>query len=448
VALFSKKPKVAGGPGVIHIEDEIFGYLDEVARQHGILNIISKKKKWECRLYSLDVNKKQLRIEDAIGLSEMDKMPVRVGFPLDGTYFMFTSKIIISGGKPFLSIPAAIQRKERRKKPRTSLSTREGAKAAVLQSLGAGVGVTGPIVELSEDAFHMGIERSIMLENERNLSPGPELLKEGTKMMVVKLSGINGVPTFTAEGTVLRMIRKGSWQIAIRMDKVPSKLKMAIGRSVTSRFMPYKPTRRSYQRRMEFEKERQQEIQSQEKSEPEKEEVIDTSDVKSGPITFATEVKKSPLVGLEPLPDSATEEPKEKVVPKPPPPPPPPKDPVILSIGETLKEQFSFLAEKEDYRWIHVDSPLRIIKTFNDNKTLFFLFTLTFKNQPMLEYVEKLSNMGVLTDVTMVAFSEENIPPKDVIKCRMAGIEHTLRLPLESPDQLLEIIAAKDSGQQ
>lgn len=113
---------------------------------------------------------------------------------------------------------------------------------------------------------------------------------------------------------------------------------------------------------------------------------------------------------------------------------------MILSIGENLKEHLGLLQEIEGYRWIHVDSPLRIIKTFNENKTLFFFFSLNFRNQPMLEYIEKLTNMGLLTDVTMVLFFKESIPPKDMIKCRMSGIEHMLKLPLESPNQVLDII--------
>jgi hypothetical protein len=58
----------------------------------------------------------------------------------------------------------------------------------------------------------------------------------------------------------------------------------------------------------------------------------------------------------------------------------------------------------------------------------------------MLDYLEKISNMGVLNGVDIILFSEEKIPPKDLIKCRMLGIQHTIQLPLSTKDQLLGII--------
>ncbi|MCP5050279.1 MAG: hypothetical protein GY940_24140 [bacterium] len=431
MALFSKKQKsLAGIPGVIHVEDEILGYLDEVTRQRTQLSIRTKDKHWDCSLYSFDLKSKLLRIEDSFGLSEQDKKAVQCGFTLDSTWFLFTSQVHISGGKPYLTIPSAIQHKERRKKLRSTISSRELVKVTVLQSLGAGVGVTGKAAEISEDTIQVTIERALMMENERELSPSYDLIKEGTKLMVVKAAGLPGVPTFQVEGVVLRITQRGGWKLAVQLKKLPKKFQDAIGQFVRSRSMPYKPTKRSYKRRLEVEKEREKEEQEREQQRLEKKNSDaensngDNSNGSQQPseITFATEIESSVTNSLH--------VPKIK-----------PRMPVLLSIGDMLRDSLAFLGNVQSHRWVHVESPLKIIKSLNENKPAFLLTPVMLKRQSMLDYLEKISGMGVLSGVDIILFSEERIPPKDLIRCRMLGIRHTLQLPLDTSDQLLGIIS-------
>jgi hypothetical protein len=427
VALFSKKQKVGNLPGAIQVEDEIHGYIDEVVRQRSPILIRTKTKSWDCALYSFDIKTKLIRIEDSAGLAEYKEKPVQCGFPLDGTYFMFASKLIFKANKPHLMIPTAIQRKERRKKPRATLSSRGGAKAAMMQSLGAGVGVTGAVIELSENTFGMNVERAIMMENERKLPVNQDLLKKGEKMMVVKVSGISGVPTFTVEGVILRITQRGGWKISVQLKKLNSKFHAALGKFVTTRFMPYKPTKRSYQRRLDFEKGREKEEEEKKQKIAQQE---DSNGTPSGreKITFVQEAANEPAI--ESVPPNDEPAPVLK-----------PKEPVLLSIGENLKETLGFLNDISGFRWVHVESPLKIIKTLNDTKPAFLFSTLVFKRQPMLDYLEKISSMGVLGDVGIILLSDDQLPPKDLIRCRMMGIQHTLKLPLQSPAQVLDIIS-------
>lgn len=459
MALFGKKQKnLAGMPGVIHGEDEVLGYLDEVIRQRTPLSIDTKGKHWECSLYSFDIKKKEMRIEDVIGLSEYEKKPVLCGFTLDSTWFVFTSNVKMGKGKPYLTLPVAIQHKERRKKPRISLSTRENVKVTALEGLGAGLGITGMAVEVSEDTITTTIERCLMLENEKKVNPRTDLLKQGTKLMVLKVTGMPGVPTFQIEGAVIRITQRGGWRLVVKMQKLPKKFQEAIGKTVKSRSMPYKPTKRSYQRRLDFEKERQQDEESQDSNSNANGNDFNMAARKEGKITFTKEVE-NPVEKLAPGVPSST-----GMAPPPPPPPPAPepsppgpqataptappkpppkpvsKDPVLLSIGESLKEKLAFLNNVDGYKWVHVDSPLKIIKTLNDSKTTAILTTLNFRKQSMLDYIEKISGMGVLEGVQVILISEERIAPKDLIRCRMLGIQHTFSLPIESPDELMDVI--------
>lgn len=460
MALFGKKQKnLAGIPGVIHGDDEVLGYLDEVIRQRTPLSIDAKNKHWECSLYSFDIKKKEMRIEDVIGLSEYEKKPVLCGFTLDSTWFIFTSNVKMSGGKPYLTLPEAIQHKERRKKPRISLSTRENVKVTALEGLGAGLGITGMAVEVSEQTITTTIERCLMLENEKKVNPRTDMLKPGAKLMVLKVTGMPGVPTFQIEGSVIRITQRGGWRLVVKMQKLPKKFQEAIGQTVKSRSMPYKPTKRSYQRRLDYEKERQQEEDSQGSNGNANGGEFSMSSRKEGTITFAKEIE-NPVEKLVPGAPSSS-----GIAPPPPPPPPPPETkatepvqpprpqpapvpqvPVLLSIGETIKNSLSFLDKINGFRWIHVDSPLKIIKTLNDSKTIFIFTPLNFRNQSMLDYIEKISGTGVLEGVQVVLLSEQKILPKDLIRCRMLGIQHTFELPLNDPAELLTLIKGKEKA--
>jgi len=448
VALFGKKEKsLADLPGMIHEEDEVLGYLDEVVRQRIPLTIRTKEKRWECSPYSWEIKQRVIRIEDAPGLLEFQDKPVQCGFSLDNSWYIFASKLIVSGGKPYILFPAGIQHKERRKKPRISLSTREGVKVTMLQGFGAGVGITGTGVEISEDAICVAIERALMLENERKLPLNRELLAAGTAMAIVKVSGLPGVPTFQVEGEVLRIIQQGGCKIAILLKKLPGKFQQAISNMVADRYMPHRPVRRSFKRRQEIELERQKEKESPGQTPDktlEKEKPGNSAPITLPPrgekVTFAKEVEAHPMDSLAPTPRTTAPAPQPQQQPQ-----PKTHGQILLSIGDELKQALAFLANLPKYRWVHVDNPLKIIKTLNEAKPTFLLSPHMLKRQSMLDYLEKIASMGVLGNVQIVLFAQEKLPPKEIIRCRMLGIQNILILPLESQLQLQNIIENNNS---
>lgn len=447
MALFGKKEKsLADLPGMIHDEDEVLGYLDEVVRQRIPLTLRTKEDDWECRPYSLEIKQRLLRIEDAPGLQNYEGKPMQCGFSLDNTWFVFATKLVVMGDKPYVLFPAGIQHRERRKKNRIPLSTREGVKVTALQGFGMGVGITGSGVEISEDAIAASIERALMLENERKLPVNRDLLAPGTPMGVIKVSGLPGVPTFQIEGEVLRIVQQGGWRIVFALKKLPGKYQSAIRNLVAERYLPFKLVRRSYKRRQEIELERQKEkeaanapVTTKEKENQEQQTPV-TLPPRKGNVTFTREVENQPLDNLSPTPNQAT-------ITEETPPQPGFQGQILLSIGDELKQDLAFLGNLPHFRWIHVDNPLKIIKTLNEAKPTFLFSPHTLKRQSMLDYLEKIASMGVLGNVQIVLFTMEKLPPRDIIRCRMLGIQNILTLPLENTQQLQDIIEQNSSDQ-
>ena len=456
MALFGKKSKDLG-PGVIITEDEVLGHVDEIFRQRGTISVRTKDKYWQCSLYFVDVKRKILRIEDSPGLSENNDKPVQCGFTLDGTWFVFQSKLLYSDGKPHVLMPSAIKHHDRRKFPRVNISPRESVRVSVLQSLGAGIGITGLATNVNVEGICIKIERCINLQNEQNVPLRHDLLPPGTELMIVKVNRIPGVPSFEAPAIVRWLAPGAGGRLAVQFPKLPGAFKAAIENFVQSRYLPYRPVKRSYQRRQEIEREKEIERQREEVQPPAQENEAAKPTDKQGPVLFIPE--ESPQVetaAKEPeapvirtfspdiketlLPDLADlaldeEEEIEEALP-----------PIVLSLGDELKESLSFLEGLDKYEWIHAESPMRVIKFLRERKCDFLILPPEYKQQSMLEYLEKMSGMGILNEVGIILLSNEQLSPKDLIKCRMLGIEHTLRLPLESPDQIRGIISAANSA--
>jgi hypothetical protein len=447
LALFGKKQKdFSGVPGVIFEEDEILGYFDELFRQRLPVTIRTKESQWECNLYFIDVKNKLLRVEDSLGLKENQNKPVQCGFSLDRSWFLFQSKLIFFDDKPHLIMPAAIKHHDRRKSPRGSISPRENVRVSVLQSLGAGVGISGLASDASVGGISLVIERAIKMENEQKLTVHRDLLPKGTELMIVKVNRIPGVPPFEVPGILNRFFRQKEWKMAIEFPKIPGPIKAAIEKFVESRYIPFRPVKRSYQRRQEMERERErenaapQEKQSQEIFQDAQLNPENFQDAELNPEKLQA---RASVLNIPDVPETSisipdfNEEPGEEF---------PaeeetfpseieqPRQPMVLSIGEELKEALAFL-----------ENTMRILKFLRERKSGFLLLPPEYKEQSMLEYLEKISSMGVLTDVVIIVLSKEQISPKDMIKCRMLGIQHIL--PLQSSDQVLGIISAADSSQ-
>lgn len=456
MGLFSKKTKEISDDDVMLIdtEDEILGSLDELFRQRAMLMVRTKEKRWFCNIYQLDAANKVMRIEDSPGLHENNGKPIQCGFALDRTYFVFPSKLVYSNDKPYVLVPKVIKQTERRKNPRVTISTREKVSVTILEGLGRGVGMTGSAVDLGSDGICLLIERALRLENEQKVSVHADLLKKGSPLAIIKIKGIPGVPAVDAEGIVNRISGPGGWKLAIQFTRLPGSTKSAIEKFVASRYISPNPMRRSFQKIQDMHKKREVEMQSQERKsdKPPVSNILtnfrsDPSDSlpkrndlsKNPPAAFNEKIEKPTLTPLNTIPDPIPSVFTELEIPPPPPRPTDQKN-LIISLGEELTDALSFLSEVTQFDWIHVESPIKILKLLNERNTSFLLLPVVYKRQSLLEYLEKMNAMGVLADVNIVMFASETLLPKDVIKCRMLGIQKVIVMPLKSNDQILSII--------
>ncbi|MDE3032568.1 MAG: response regulator [Acidobacteriota bacterium] len=113
-----------------------------------------------------------------------------------------TTLVELKPGTAVLAPPTGIALAERRRKPRARLSAREGATATALTGLFDGIGVMGPIENLSEGGLRMRVERAMDVKTQRRMHPGTSLLAVKQPLMLVKLAKLPKCPTLELTGSV------------------------------------------------------------------------------------------------------------------------------------------------------------------------------------------------------------------------------------------------------
>jgi hypothetical protein len=461
MALFAKKPKKSIPGREINTEDEILGYLDEVIKYRTSLTIRTKKDPFKLALYSIEEKEKLLKIQGDPGLDIYVDKPVQCGFPLDGTWFVFVSKVLLHENRHYLELPEQILRHERRKNSRARLSIRERVKVSALQGLGAGVGVTGFAVDVSTGGICLNIERAMILQQEREVPPSAQLLTRGTQLVIVKINRIPGVPPFETQGVVNRIFMEGGWKMAIQLPNIPPRIREQIKRFVQERAPLFSPVQHSRKRRLEMEAARQKEeeektgksVQQTDEAALSAEETVQTApgvecigntsgteaedeynDTQLVPPPIDEPAPQEDIIAIEELSPAEVSTPVEGPV----------TGKSLISLGEILDSQLDFLAIESDYTWIPVDNPMKIVKYLNEKHPHYLLLPAVFNEKSMLDYLQRIEKMGVLKGVEIVLFTEGEIAGRELVKCRMLGIKHILRLPLESHAQLLDILVEEE----
>lgn len=442
MALFSKKQKPSI-PGVeINTEDEILGYLDDVQRNRLSLTILGKGINLSTPIYDVDGKGKLIKVRNDSTMDENEGKPVKCGFPMDRTFYVFSSKIVMRGDRPFLELPSQILRKERRKGVRTNLSKREGVKVTALQSLGAGIGVLGMASDVSISGVCLIVDRAMNLGNERDIAIGRNMFEPGTELMVVKVNRIPGVPVFDTQGVVKRVFPAGvgQWRVALEFGKLPGKNKSLIEHFVKTRTPAFRPTPRSRKRRMEMDAARKAEEQEQaaEAAEAATETAAETAVNEEPPEDTGSKMKLLEVdPGYEPPPEPEDDDVLSEVELEPEAEPP---GESLVSLGTVLDEQLAFLETDSDLDWIHVDNPVRIMRKLNERHPRFLLLPWQFNDQSMVDFLQKIHSMGVLKSVEVILFHNGDLPPREIVKSKMLGIKHILQYPLEDKRLLLDIL--------
>lgn len=197
MAMFGlKKSKPSEG------SDLVLAYLEEAQRVRTTLTLIDGKGR-EVAATLASVGEDRISLNTQGPLSAEKGAGMSLVFLLDGLRFKAESRLVdVKPGSAVMELPGAIALAERRRKPRARLNAREGATATALTSLFDGVGISGPIENISESGVCIRVERAMEVKTQRKMHMGPNLLAVGQPMMLVKLSKIPKSPPIELGGTV------------------------------------------------------------------------------------------------------------------------------------------------------------------------------------------------------------------------------------------------------
>jgi len=422
---FLFKSKTEGNENSINTLDEILGYFDEIAKQRKEIEIRVKKKTFSCGIYEINEKKKILRIQDK-DMALYNKDTVKCGFALDNTWFSFNSTLMIIDNKPHINIPKEISQNERRKHKRVSFAQRENANASILESFSKGIGITGSILNISLGGICVEINRALAIENEREVTPQPNLIKSGTKLGLVRIKGITGFAELDTNGVVNEIRRGHKWKIAIELPKLSNNIKNNFERFINSRSQEFSLVRRSRKKRIESEEKRKAEMKAMKQEKPLSKD-INTASV-SGTMSIQEldkEIKKTENKKL-----AQKEENKKKLIP-------------ILIVGKPLDRDLFFLRKFTNFEFLIANDVIDLIKTLSEHSPKLLFIPHSLKEQNLLNVLIKISQSGVLADIRVFLFIDTMISENDIIKCKKLSIESIIKLPLKDPLILIKKIGKK-----
>lgn len=177
-------------------------YLEEAQRLRTPLIVLAPKgRQAPALLAAVGEERLTLNLQGPLLAEKGD--PLSLILHLDGLRLKVTTALVdVKPGTATLEAPEGIALAERRKKPRARLSAREGATATALTGLFEGIGVSGPVENISEGGLRMRIERAMDVKTQRRMHPGTSLMAVGQALMLVKLTKLPKCPTLELTGAV------------------------------------------------------------------------------------------------------------------------------------------------------------------------------------------------------------------------------------------------------
>jgi hypothetical protein len=427
-AFFSKKKETNDSSGITDA-DNILGHIDELISQRIVLTLSHGKNQIRVNAVSIEEKDNLIKIScpEELGLSAGNR--VRVGFPLDGTWLQFDAAFTPKNGGLYLGYPSAIEPNERRGETRTIFSPREEASAALLESFGKGLGIQGILDNISSKAFTVKVLRAIDLVSEKEVRFHENTVKPGQEFMLCRLKGIPGVPMIETAAEVIRIGRKGNWQMVMAFKNLSSELANALSAFAQSRNRPYEPTNRSYQRKKLLREEMTKRDANADKTpapavvSPETR-PPDHPKPPSAPAAPATEVRseadKTPQ-RIE-LPIKLIRRLQE--------------GPYILTLGEALNTELSFLYDLGNH-WRPCSSIKEMIRTLQNMKSAILIVPKTLNDQPVLEYMDKLAATGAMEHITLLLFADSGLSSEEVVMCKKARVKRVFPQPLSELEPFL-----------
>lgn len=136
------------------------------------------------------------------GLAKGD--PAALVFVTEGVRIRAQSRIEQLGATAVtLALPKGLELHERRKAIRARLNAKEGASISALSGLFEGIGLVGPVENITGEGARLRIEKAMEIKGERKLPVGEAIVRPGHAFMLVKINHVPKCPpVMETEGRV------------------------------------------------------------------------------------------------------------------------------------------------------------------------------------------------------------------------------------------------------
>lgn len=432
-ALFSRKKENHGGPGITDL-DNILGHVDELVTLRISVQLSWNRSEARANLLGIEEKEKRLRFSSLDDINLASGSQVTVGFPLDGTWMEFKAPVFRQESGLYLGFPSLIQANERRSALRSSFSPREEASAALLESFGKGIGIQGSLDNVSSDACCVTVQRALDLTSEREVRFHENLLKTGQEFMLCRLKGIPSMPQIECPGKVIRVARRGGWQLVLELVKLGSDIRNRLDQFTQSRTMPYQPSTRSYKKKLELraEKERAEKKEEIEKRGGEEAKPESPPPKAAAPVE-KTETKSPPQAQPEPSPRTREVEMPVKLIRR------LQDGPSILTLGDEINRDLSFFSQLGSH-WKPCASAKELILTLQNLKQAILIIPKELNGQSVLDYMVKLSATGAMEHITLFLLAESGLSPDEIHTCKRVRVKRVFPFPLSELEPLLSAI--------
>lgn len=205
---FSEKPRLERQP-VLRDREQILAYFEQLMRVGSPVVL---------RMDSDDTVPYNARVEHVreekgtLVLSLQNRPPqeprpgtaVHLWFTLDGLRFTVATRFLNRGGymQSEFSLPECVQHAERRDRQRARFTPRENAEVIAIQGLVEGLGVSGPLLNLSLGGCSFRVDKVMDIGRDRRIAPRGDLLALGADLPILRLQNLPQTPLVEASGQV------------------------------------------------------------------------------------------------------------------------------------------------------------------------------------------------------------------------------------------------------
>lgn len=193
--------------------DLVLAHLEDLQRTRGaVLLLDAKAREFNGVLAKVDEEARSCTVAiqgRPAGLAKGD--PASLVFLADGVRLRAASRIQELGGASVtLELPKALELHERRKAVRARLNPKEGASVSALSGLFEGIGLVGPIENLTGSGARIRIDKAMEIKGERKLPVGEAIVQPGHAFMLVKINHVPKCPpVMETEGSAVYVDAKG-----------------------------------------------------------------------------------------------------------------------------------------------------------------------------------------------------------------------------------------------